>query len=1393
MSDLANLYIKIDSSGVVTASRDLDHLSGQSRKAESATASVTKGFNKLKAVVISLGVAYATLKMAQYVKDATILAARYETLGVVMNRVGNNAGYNSKQMEVFSRGLQKAGIAMVESRNTLTRMVQAQIDLTSSQKLARIAQDAAVIGDLNSSQAFEQMIYGLQTGHIRILKTIGLNVDFLKSEKELADALGKKRDELSDTEVMQARVNAVIKSGVLIQGVYKAAMGTAGKQMLSLQRHLDNLKVLFGAVFTPALAEIIGAITDGLVDLNGELSGDGKKAIEEWGNTFRLVIIQIEIEIQKLLMGFNRISIAYSSLGMLYGGPGSLIGMIPGLKGAANHFEYFADVMIEATDAFAEHEKSIASLEKKYRDLQEAMTPEGKAKAAATQKASEDKILALRKEIKETEKLQKAIEAANKAKLKVEIDTTDFVTAYNEIETIKRSAAETAAKIETVYGKNLADAYIDSVVTAYQNGIAAAEKASEDQLAVWGKYNEDYQILLLGETQFKFDEYARDLDVYLALEQAKTGITNEEVAKRKQLMLDALIVGVDVSELARIASYYKDLEGFEQTYHDKMIELIDAEAKARKDAGVEEVAIAKWVAKEKGRLEQELFEDKTKYIDEGFSALASTFSDIAGLYDEGSEAAERWEKASKAMEIAQKAVAVVNAVAAIANQGLGDPYTAFVRIAAMAAAMGALLASIGESVGGGGGGGASVAAKPASTVLGAEAGTESESISKAWELLEDTYDMEYRKLSGIHNEMKSLNKNIMGLVTNIARTGSAGLVGGGIGSTLGWKGEEAEEIQEFHLKWLYGEDNPLNKLDFVGNWLNDLVGDTLQSIVGGQSKTTQTGGGIELESISAGGLLGGDGISGYQYADMKKETEGGWFGSDKTEKWTETKSLPESTSDLLTHVYKGISKTLSELSKGLGTDLDEAMNYVFEAAKISLHGKTTEEINEALSAHFSAVGDTAVEALFGSMLSGYQQAGEGLMETAVRLIVDKEIILETLSKTNQMFWGSTQSIIAFSETLIEMAGGLDKLTEAVSVYYDKFFSDEEKQVRLQKQLTDTLLEMNLILPNTRAGYRDLVEGLNLQAEAGQKAYVTLLQLAEASDDYYSGLESSAELSNQRHLDDLNAANEKAASIAAEREGLQSQLDWLILSEIELRNQERNALDASNRSLYDQIKAQEDLNAAREKEIETVSGLLSAQEEVVSEYQGYVDKLKSVRESMKMEGSQESLSSVKISQVLEQVRAGDYSGIEDIDVSSATSTAGFATQQDYQRNFFKTLSALTELENLTGDQLSMEELSLTTLQSQLDVLQNIDKNTAISAEDYNYDNGNKHGPEIEYIAPASKHSSDKMLADNVILIEEVQALREEVKAGNLQMARNTGKTAKILTRFDDDGLPAERTA
>ncbi len=727
------------------------------------------------------------------------------------------------------------------------------------------------------------------------------------------------------------------------------------------------------------------------------------------------------------------------------------------------------------------------------------MTPEGKEEARKAALEAEAKLLKLRKDATDQAGGGTGIIGDDKAdalkKLREEAEKINE-TLGNDI---KMSGLDELDKklfeIQIKYEKLAKNPLVDK-------GLLSTARSNEESSARW---------------EARSQELKKEAELTQEITQAE-----EELIKTIQDVYDATMAGIqkqydaDGQLLRDKMELYKDLAGFEDEYRQVQLDWIERIKNEEIKATGDVAAAEKKAAKERAQIEYNLFKTKTDYIATGFGQLQSAFSDIAATYDEGSEAAKRWEQAAKAMEIAQKAVAVVQAVAAIATQGLGDPYTAFARIAAMAATMGALLASIGASVSGGSFATASAPAMGNSTVLGAAYGTESESIANSLEILQDTYDLEDTKLTKIYNELRDLNHNITGLVSGIIRTG--GRFDGMTFETDAVAATKAREIfmgvdviRSLH-KWggkLLGIKNLEIWADPISYIVNNLLGDLVQSVVtgifGGKKTIGTIGAGYKISGSSIQDIMSG-GVNTQQYQTIMMKTSGGWFGKDKVSIGTIYSEVDAEVANLFNKVFQNLGGTLVGLAEQLGTDIEDALAYKFKDIKLNLMGKDGEGISKAISEALSAAGDNAAKALFGELISRYQQVNEGLLETATRLVTDKESVLAVLRLTNQSFEGTTSKLIEFSESLISVAGSLDELTDAFQTYYDAFFSDAEKQADLKSQLSAALGMYGYDLPGSRAGYRALVESLNLTTEAGQAAYVALMQMSQSADEYYKYLE-----------------------------------------------------------------------------------------------------------------------------------------------------------------------------------------------------------------------------------------------------------------------------------------------
>ena len=293
-------------------SGDIDRMGGASDKAgrdmdrmASAQGRATHSTNLLGTAASMAVKALAGFSAIKIIKDSTLLAANVETLGVVLEVVGRNAGYTKGEMELYTEQVKAMGITSQVSAQTVIRMTQAQMDLAQASRLARVAQDAAVVGQINSSEALDRLLHGIVSLEPKILRNIGIVVSFDQEYSNFARTADRAVDSLSATEKQQIAFNAVLREGEKLAGTYEAAMETANKQLGSLSREIETAGEEFGKLFQPAFIPLIkgtsttvNALTEELRGLNAAL---GTSGIEDY------TLERVESEIQRVEAALNKL------------------------------------------------------------------------------------------------------------------------------------------------------------------------------------------------------------------------------------------------------------------------------------------------------------------------------------------------------------------------------------------------------------------------------------------------------------------------------------------------------------------------------------------------------------------------------------------------------------------------------------------------------------------------------------------------------------------------------------------------------------------------------------------------------------------------------------------------------------------------------------------------------------------------------------------------------------------------------------------------------------------------------------------------------------------------------------------------------------------------------
>lgn len=620
-------------------------------------------------------------------------------------------------------------------------------------------------------------------------------------------------------------------------------------------------------------------------------------------------------------------------------------------------------------------------------------------------------------------------------------------------------------------------------------------------------------------------------------------------------------------------------------------------------------------------------------------------------------------------------------VSALAS-ALAAPFPANIGAFAMVAGM---LLAIGVAVSGGGGGDSTAkdrqAANGTGTVLG-DSSAKSDSIAKSLEIMEKNSGLGLAYSSSMVISLKQIVSGIGGLGSLLVRSDI-------LTAALGTKGSASG--------------------GFVGN--------VVSSIFGG--KTTVQDVGIVTNSSSL-GALDNAGFNVNSYVDTKKS--GGWFSSDK--KSTNLTAMGAETNDQFTKIVLGLRTSIVSAADLLGMGGDaftsQLNSFVVNLGKISLKDLKGEEVQKALEAAFSKLGDDMAKFGVGG-LEKYQAVGEGYLETLARVANNYMQVSDVLAVLGKSFNTSGLAAVALSESLIHAAGDLDTLTSGTSFFVQNFLSEAEQMDPVTKSVRSAMAAMGHSGVTTSEQFKALVLAQDLNTAAGQDMYVQLLAIAEPfkkAADYAADLAAAT--------GELAEASKTASDIAGERKDLQQQLNQLMQSEAQLLAAQRASIAEGNRGLFDQIQAVKAVTSAKDALAKAYETESAAAKSALEKSKSWVTTLNGLNSSMAL-GAQSTLTPeqkyaearAQFEKTLAAANAGDttaQSGLSAAEQAFLTASQVVnASDARYAADYARVVEANKEALKWAAAQVDVQQASLDALNAQVSGLVKINDSVLTVAQ------------------------------------------------------------------------------
>ncbi len=184
-------------------------------------------------------------------------------------------------------------------------------------------------------------------------------------------------------------------------------------------------------------------------------------------------------------------------------------------------------------------------------------------------------------------------------------------------------------------------------------------------------------------------------------------------------------------------------------------------------------------------------------------------------------------------------------------------------------------------------------------------------------------------------------------------------------------------------------------------------------------------------------------------------------------------------------------------ASALGVGADAFADFAY-TMQVSTKGLSQEAAKEAIQKGFEGMGN----AFAGLMpeIDKYTRNNEEALDALTRLSTSLIAVNDNFDLLGRKLYDTSIVGADMASNLVDSFGGLDAMNSAVGSYFSAFYSEAERSETILRRLREEFRKIGVAMPESRAAFREIVDGIDLTTEAGRDLYAGMLGLAGAMSE-----------------------------------------------------------------------------------------------------------------------------------------------------------------------------------------------------------------------------------------------------------------------------------------------------